>query len=264
LSKVTRDFNLGVHTVVEFLASKGHTVEESPNAKIPGDLYALLERQFGQDKAEKQASQQVIQERQERESVALASAPPVPVAGAAQRPGRSAGTGVRGGPGETRGRGRRAGQTGRPCHARGRPAVVRARRKPVLSGPKTVGKIDLEAPARKPRRPRPKPTSRPGPAPAPEAKAVRWHHRCRSPRTPPEPETIRVNVEKLAGPKSLGKIELPVERERKPAERPGQGDDRGRRKRIVKPGPVNVERTVQQEQRTAPPGSALANWTRTR
>ncbi|MGB5072486.1 MAG: hypothetical protein WBO28_16185, partial [Flavobacteriales bacterium] len=77
LSKVTRDFNLGVHTVVEFLASKGHEVEESPNAKIPGDLYALLEKEFGQDKAEKQASKQVIQERQEREVVALASAPAV-------------------------------------------------------------------------------------------------------------------------------------------------------------------------------------------
>ena len=75
LSKVTRDFNLGVHTVVEFLAEKGHAVEESPNAKIPGDLYALLEKEFGQDKAEKEASKQVIQERQEREVVALASVP---------------------------------------------------------------------------------------------------------------------------------------------------------------------------------------------
>src|SRR5690606_23262157 len=75
LSKVSRDFNLGVHTVVEFLAEKGHAVEASPNTKIPGELYSLLEKEFGQDKAEKEASKQVIQERQEREVVALASVP---------------------------------------------------------------------------------------------------------------------------------------------------------------------------------------------
>src|SRR5690606_39949623 len=86
LSKVSRDFNLGVHTVVEFLAEKGHAVEASPNTKIPGELYSLLEREFGQDKAEKAASKQVIQERQEREVVALASAPAAAEAPAAPAP----------------------------------------------------------------------------------------------------------------------------------------------------------------------------------
>jgi translation initiation factor IF-2 len=45
----------------------------------------------------------------------------------------------------------------------------------------------------------------------------------------------------------VGKIELPKERERKPSDR---DKDRGRRKRIVKPGPVDVGRVVQHEQRT--------------
>ena len=57
--------------------------------------------------------------------------------------------------------------------------------------------------------------------------------------------------DRLTGPKTVGKIELPVERERKPADRGDQGGERGRRKRIVKPGPVNVDRAVQQEQRDA-------------
>ncbi|MFN3876625.1 MAG: translation initiation factor IF-2, partial [Flavobacteriales bacterium] len=56
-------------------------------------------------------------------------------------------------------------------------------------------------------------------------------------------------MQKLAGVKQLGKIELPVEKERKPAERPDA--ERGKRKRLVKPGPVNVERAVQAEQRAA-------------
>jgi translation initiation factor IF-2 len=233
LSKVTRDFNLGVHTVVEFLAAKGHEVEASPNAKIPGDLYALLEREFGQDKAEKQASKQVIQERQEREVVALASAP---VVEADVPPATDVPTAAVPAPTEAP-----------------KPEVIRATPTKV-TGPKTVGKIDLSttkkgrAPAKTATPPAPS-TPAPGPAPAEKPEASK----AATPGPAPEPETIRVNVEKLAGPKTVGKIELPKERERKPSER-DNARDRGRRKRIVKPGPVNVGRVVQQEQRNAPTG----------
>jgi translation initiation factor IF-2 len=257
LSKVTRDFNLGVHTVVEFLASKGHTVEESPNAKIPGDLYALLERQFGQDKAEKQASQQVIQERQERESVALASAPPVPVAGAESAPAEAPAPVSEVAPEKPVAKAEEPAKPAAPAMPAETPAVVRAG-KPVLSGPKTVGKIDLEA-GKKGKAAKAAPTEAPAPAPAPEAKAVPVAPPVPiATEPPPEPETIRVNVEKLAGPKTVGKIELPKERERKPADR---DQDRGRRKRIVKPGPVDVGRVVQHEQRTtaARPGELDEN-----
>ena len=34
LNKVTRDLNVGIATVVEFLQKKGHTVEANPNTKI--------------------------------------------------------------------------------------------------------------------------------------------------------------------------------------------------------------------------------------
>jgi translation initiation factor IF-2 len=64
-----------------------------------------------------------------------------------------------------------------------------------------------------------------------------------------------VNVAKLTGPKTLGKIELPVERERKPVDRSNANDDRGRRKRIVKPGPVNIDRVAQQTDRAAATGT---------
>jgi translation initiation factor IF-2 len=71
LSKVAREFNLGVHTVVEFLEKKGHKVESNPNTKIPGELYDLLQAEFGTDKEIKAKSQQVVQQRQERETIAL-------------------------------------------------------------------------------------------------------------------------------------------------------------------------------------------------
>ena len=34
LNKVTRDLNVGIATVVEFLQKKGYTVEANPNTKI--------------------------------------------------------------------------------------------------------------------------------------------------------------------------------------------------------------------------------------
>ncbi|MEO8733053.1 MAG: translation initiation factor IF-2 [Flavobacteriales bacterium] len=256
LSKVTRDFNLGVHTVVEFLAAKGHEVEASPNAKIPGELYALLEKEFGQDKAEKQASKQVIQERQEREVVALASAPVVEPEAPAPSAEPTQPTAP---PAEEKAPATKAAPIAEPtpkaeAPSTSGPEVIRATPTRV-AGPKTVGKIDLDAGKK---RPQPVKKSEPAPKPIPEKPPVPVKVEAPKPPVvptpaPTEPETIRVNVQKLAGPKTVGKIELPKERERKPSER-DNSRDRGRRKRIVKPGPVNVGRVVQQEQRTAPPG----------
>jgi translation initiation factor IF-2 len=245
LSKVTRDFNLGVHTVVEFLAKKGHEVEASPNAKIAGELYALLEQEFGKDKAEKEASKQVIQERQDREVVALASVSeaPAPEAPPVEVPEPPA-------PAQPAKPEARTEAPEPPPAATTEPAAETApARAPHIAGLKTVGKIDLDA-GRKGKRPAkaaepaPEPAQPAEPAPAPPAATA-------APAPPPEPETIRVQVEKLAGPKTVGRIELPKERERKPGER---DKERGRRKRIVKAGPVNVGRVVQQEMRTSAQG----------
>ena len=60
LSKVLKEFNLAMHTVVEFLGKSGHVVESNPNAKIDGASYELLLAQFGTDKAMKAQSQQVV------------------------------------------------------------------------------------------------------------------------------------------------------------------------------------------------------------
>ncbi|MDD3061821.1 MAG: translation initiation factor IF-2 [Massilibacteroides sp.] len=47
LIKVTRDLNVGITTVVEFLHKKGHLVESNPNTKISDEQYALLVNEFG-------------------------------------------------------------------------------------------------------------------------------------------------------------------------------------------------------------------------
>ena len=47
LIKVTRDLNVGITTVVEFLHKKGHLVESNPNTKISDEQYELLISEFG-------------------------------------------------------------------------------------------------------------------------------------------------------------------------------------------------------------------------
>ena len=67
LNKVTRDLNVGITTVVEFLQKKGYTIEASPNAKITEKQYAVLVKEFSTDKNLKIESEKFIQERQNKD-----------------------------------------------------------------------------------------------------------------------------------------------------------------------------------------------------
>jgi translation initiation factor IF-2 len=240
LSKVAREFNQGLHTVVEFLEKKGHKVESNPNTKIDGALYELLLQEFGTDKAIKEQSKATVQLRQERETISLVPAAPVKEA-----PKKKEEEPV---------------QVAPPVVVPPAPVVPVATEPQVIKakadkveGPKTLGKIDLDAPKKGAKKTTKTEATAPAEVPAVEVPAAPVAApEVVVPEVPAEPETIRVNVQKLAGLKTLGKIELPVEKERKPTERESAAD-RGRRKRIVKPGPVNVERTVQQEQRAPAP-----------
>lgn len=67
LNKVTRDLNVGITTVVEFLQKKGYTIEASPNAKITEEQYAVLVKEFSTDKNLKLESEKFSQERQNKD-----------------------------------------------------------------------------------------------------------------------------------------------------------------------------------------------------
>ena len=67
LNKVTRDLNVGIATVVDFLQKKGYTVEANPNTKITEEQYAALVKEFSKDKDLKIESEKIFQERQNKE-----------------------------------------------------------------------------------------------------------------------------------------------------------------------------------------------------
>ena len=63
LNKVTRDLNVGITTVVEFLQKQGFQVEANPNTKITDEQYAALVKEFSKDKKQKIESNKISQER---------------------------------------------------------------------------------------------------------------------------------------------------------------------------------------------------------
>ena len=59
LSKLTRQFNIGLQTLVDFLKEKGAEVEMNPNAKISDSYLPAIEAKFGEEQKLKQDSEKV-------------------------------------------------------------------------------------------------------------------------------------------------------------------------------------------------------------
>ncbi|MDR2963354.1 MAG: translation initiation factor IF-2 [Bacteroidales bacterium] len=55
LIQISRECNVGVSTIVEFLAKKGHKIDESPNTKLSDELVDLVEKEFQGEKVHKPA-----------------------------------------------------------------------------------------------------------------------------------------------------------------------------------------------------------------
>jgi len=54
LSQISRKLNVGRNTIVEFLEDKGYSVDSSPNAKIDGEQYGMLAKEFAASASEKE------------------------------------------------------------------------------------------------------------------------------------------------------------------------------------------------------------------
>jgi len=59
LFKVSRELNVGVTTLVDFLQKKGHVVESSPNTNITSEQYQLLLKEFAASKATKKEASSI-------------------------------------------------------------------------------------------------------------------------------------------------------------------------------------------------------------
>ncbi len=68
LNKVTRELNVGITTIADFLQKKGYTVDANPNAKISDEEYALLVNEYSKDKDVKQKAEQMLQDKRNQKS----------------------------------------------------------------------------------------------------------------------------------------------------------------------------------------------------
>lgn len=248
LSGVAREYNVGQGTIVEFLEKKGIKVEHGPSTILDPQAVELVRNEFGGKSVEKINIREKI--KPVKESVSLHDNDGTAAATAVAAPG-------------TEGKGK--GNDAKPESALFSTPVE------TLSGPKVVGKLDLDggkkkkaaasggvesAPAAKKTAPA---SSAPvsetaSTAPAAPAKAAGMQggeraavaERGKAPEAKPverkqsaEQEVFRANDDgnRLAGPKIVGKIELPTSYERS-----GRGGERGKRNRIKK-GKVDVANT---------------------
>src|SRR5690606_25005667 len=71
LSKAAKEFNVGIATIVEFLASNGHDIDANPNTKIDGAAYDILKNEFQDSKTLKEKSKLAGVSSGKRETVSL-------------------------------------------------------------------------------------------------------------------------------------------------------------------------------------------------
>ena len=242
LNKVLRELNISLDRAVEFLGSKGIEIEARPTTKISSEVYGVLSGEFQTDASKKVASKEVAVEKQKEKEALRAAREDEP---------------------ETKPVTATAPATGQE--------VVKA--KATLSGPKQVGKIDLDKKGKAPKAKKEEPKKEEAPVVkakkevAPEkpakkvvkAKPASVKAKQEKPTEAKKPEVkkgkevekeneevklgdevLKTDYKKLDGPNFTGqKIDLSQFKkpEKKKKEAAG-GDDakKKRRRRITKPG----------------------------
>ena len=72
LSNAATNLNVAQSTIIEFLQKKGITIANNPNTRIEEDAYALLEKEFSNDKEQKAKADSLLSERQKEKKAAKA------------------------------------------------------------------------------------------------------------------------------------------------------------------------------------------------
>ncbi len=242
LSKAAREFNLGVETIVDFLASKGIEVERKPNTKLEPEHYALVRANFADEKVAKQKAKQKSKTLLEMEALAVDSkkatteeavepAPePTPEPAPAPEPESTPDPDPTPKPDPE------------PVAEEAPTEPAKEEKAKPESAVKVVGKVDLDSVAQKKTKKAAAKKEEPAPA-EPEAPAAEATESAPAEVEPkkepaePEAEVVRAKAEKLTGPTVVGKINLPVEK------KPTTAGEKRKRKRITK---VDVEAAGQQ------------------
>ena len=68
ISKVAKDLNVALPTMIEFLNKKNISIDNNPNARVEDDVVEILMKEFKNDKHQKSKSDHFSCERQKERS----------------------------------------------------------------------------------------------------------------------------------------------------------------------------------------------------
>ena len=238
ISKIMKDFNIGLGTLVEFLKKKGVEVDANPGAKISAEAFALVEKEFSKEQLIKEQSRKVAitvkeitdkveHSRDNADDVEPEKEIIIKTNVLAEKPKVKKSEPVA------------------KVEVSETPVNVPSDRPDI----KVIGKINLEKPAapKASEKAEEKPEEKPQPAAPVEAPKPE-----EAPK-PAAPEYIETKVEKLQGPKISGTIDLSKfekkpsqKQDKEPQQHEQQGKDKGRnnkgkRERIHKNGANKVD-----------------------
>jgi translation initiation factor IF-2 len=224
LLAAAKEFNIGQDTLIAFLAAKGFPKDDlKPTSKLTEEMYRSLQQEFQSDKVAKMKSDQLelpksaqgeARKKKEDEEITFKATEKSSAAKVTKKKEQPAVTPAPAAP----------------------EAVVKAEA-PELEGPKVVTKIDLDAidsstrPKRGAKAKKEETPEEAKPTKAKKAKEVTEEAPApvaeAAPAEEAPPVIENIEVEKLSGPKILGKIELPTDSETRPVR-----DEKKPRKRI--------------------------------
>ena len=241
LLAAAKEFNIGQDTLIDFLVAKGFPKDDmKPTSKLTEEMYRSLQQEFQSDKAAKMKSDQLelpknapgeVRKKKEEEEISFKSAKPS-----------------------------RKKEEPAPAKEEKEEKVEKAEKveevvkaeAPVVEGPKVVTKIDLDAidssvrpkkgaKAKKEEKVEEvaKTTSKKKKSEVKEESAPAKQEEPVKPTEEAPPVIENIEVEKLSGPKILGKIELPVNNDTRPVR-----EEKRPRKRIPLTKNDNVQRQV--------------------
>ncbi|GAA0891568.1 translation initiation factor IF-2 [Fulvivirga kasyanovii] len=267
LSQVARKLNVGRTTIIDFLADKGFEVDTSPNSKVTGEQFAMLSKEFAASASEKEEASGLTIGAKHNEHVVIDSESDTSKKSEDEEniliKNLSAGKNPEA----------KAEKKEEPAEEK-KPEKIE-HEKPKLQGIKVVGKIDLdkkkeepkkeeakkeEPKKEEPKKEEPKVEKAPEkkeekvePEKAPEQKPVSEKQEEKpkevekeQPKAKEEPkqeakaepersQVIEAKADKLKGLKVVGKIELPVERDKKKDKPVASSDDRKEQKKKKRP-----------------------------
>ncbi|MFH0866786.1 MAG: translation initiation factor IF-2 [Bacteroidota bacterium] len=77
LSKIAKEFNIGIQTILDFLKKKGHAVDANLNAKVSIEVYDLLVKEFQSEKSAKEESKKLGLTFAKKETLSIDDAKPL-------------------------------------------------------------------------------------------------------------------------------------------------------------------------------------------